>query len=201
MKAVGVLLAELCRIVPDGMVVCFFSHDGMEAFRKEMEKGEENIFEGMNEKKKVFFEAEFEEENIENINKFKKYCLIGRGAIFIMSSSSKVARKHTFYNNLSNSILFIGLPERKSPAFYSNEASKESEQDIEEMERLSIFNMCLNNCINDPLEYKTVIFVGREITSNLEAHWYAFIRKWDETTRDSFPDMKKHYQQMRSPSF
>ena len=55
MKAVGVLLAELCRIVPDGMVVYFFSHDGMESFRKEMEKGEQNIFEGMNEKKKVFF--------------------------------------------------------------------------------------------------------------------------------------------------
>lgn len=39
MKAIGVLLAELCRIVPDGMVVYFHSPEGLEAFRKEMEKG------------------------------------------------------------------------------------------------------------------------------------------------------------------
>ena len=198
MKAVGVLLAELCRIVPDGMVVYFHSNEGLEGFRSEMQKGDEDIFNGMNDKKKVFFESEFEEENVKALQKFKKCCSIGRGGIFILSATSKSAHKHTFYNNQSNCILFIGLPDCK-PHFHKTEGEKLLEEELEELERLSIFNMCLNNCINDLTEYKTVIFVGREITSNLEATWYgSYIKKWDEATRDSFPNMKKHYQQMRS---
>ena len=123
-----------------------------------------------------------------------------------MTTNSRMALKHDFYHNLSNCILFIGFPERKPQHQHSSVSStgdtekiKEIEAMAYETEKISIFNMCLNNCINDLNETKTILFIGREIPSNVQANWYnTFIKRWDETTRESLPELRRRYQQMKS---
>ena len=58
-RAYGVLVHDLCEIVPDGVVVYFPSPQILKECRTEWEQ-RENIYKRINKTKKVFEEAEWE---------------------------------------------------------------------------------------------------------------------------------------------
>ena len=58
-RAYGVLVHDLCEIVPDGVVVYFPTVQVLHECRTEWEK-RENIYERINKTKKVFEEGEWE---------------------------------------------------------------------------------------------------------------------------------------------
>lgn len=62
-KACGVLLSDLAKFVPDGIVVYFYALEGLQQFLREMDREDEKILKRIDSNKRVFFESAFEEQN------------------------------------------------------------------------------------------------------------------------------------------
>jgi DNA excision repair protein ERCC-2 len=108
-RSYGVLIHDICELVPDGIVVYFPTRDILKECRAEWEI-KENIYEKINKTKHIFEESEWEHENTLNLTKFKKYCKIGRGAVFFVSAQSEFAKLETFYGLYSRCIVMVGVP-------------------------------------------------------------------------------------------
>lgn len=59
-KVCGVLLHDLSKFIPDGIVVYFCSLEALETFNKEMSNDEEKIMKRVDSNKKIFYESAFE---------------------------------------------------------------------------------------------------------------------------------------------
>jgi|JI6StandDraft_1071083.scaffolds.fasta_scaffold1829923_1 hypothetical protein len=55
LKACGVLLHDLSKFIPDGIVVYFHSLEGLESFMREMEIDQEAIIKKIDHHKKIFY--------------------------------------------------------------------------------------------------------------------------------------------------
>jgi DNA excision repair protein ERCC-2 len=182
-RAYGVLVHDICELTPDGVVVYFPSRALLRECRTEWES-KENIYEKINQIKRIYEEEEWEGENVHAVHDFKRRCQLGRGAVFFIAAESEFAKFQTFYGYYSKCIIFLGVPYHLYPL--------ETDQKIKFLrlkeqhrfeEALKNVCRCLSNCINSATDIKTVVFadIGYNRT-DLQKKWFPFIQEGNLNT-------------------
>lgn len=104
----GNLTVELTAIVPDGLVVFFTSYTYMEqVVCKWHEMG---IVQRLFERKLVFVETPDSVECALALDRYRKACDTGRGAVFLCVARGKVAEGIDFDRHYGRAVLIIGIP-------------------------------------------------------------------------------------------
>lgn len=104
----GNLVIELAAAVPDGMVVFFTSYVYMEQMISMWD--EMGIINRMFERKLVFTETRDAIESALALDRYRRACDIGRGAIFLCVARGKVAEGIDFDRHYGRAVLIIGVP-------------------------------------------------------------------------------------------
>lgn len=105
---------DICELTPDGVVVYFPSRALLRECRAEWES-KENIYEKINQIKRIYEEEEWEVDNMKAVHDFKRRCQLGRGGVFFIATESEFAQFQTFYGYYSKSIIFLGVPSNPFP--------------------------------------------------------------------------------------
>lgn len=108
------LVHDICELTPDGVVVYFPSRALLKECRAEWES-KENIYEKINQIKRIFEEEEWEEQNVYSVYDFKRRCQAGRGAVYFIAADSEFAKYQTFYGHYSRCVIFLGVPYHPFP--------------------------------------------------------------------------------------
>lgn len=104
----GNLAVELAASVPDGLVVFFTSYTYMEqVICKWHEMG---IIQRLFERKLVFIETPDSVECALALDRYRKACDTGRGAVFLCVARGKVAEGIDFDRHYGRAVLIIGIP-------------------------------------------------------------------------------------------
>lgn len=104
----GNLTVELTAVVPDGLVVFFTSYTYMEqVVCKWHEMG---IVQRLFERKLVFVETPDSVECALALDRYRKACDAGRGAVFLCVARGKVAEGIDFDRHYGRAVLIIGIP-------------------------------------------------------------------------------------------
>lgn len=104
----GNLAVELAGIVPDGIVVFFTSYVYMEQVISMWH--EMGVIRRMFERKLVFIETPDSVESALALDRYRRACDTGRGAIFLCVARGKVAEGIDFDRHYGRAVLVVGVP-------------------------------------------------------------------------------------------
>lgn len=104
----GNLAVELAAVVPDGVVVFFTSYVYMEQMISMWH--EMGIINRLFEKKLVFIETPDSVESALALDRYRRACDTGRGAIFLCVARGKVAEGIDFDRHYGRAVLVLGVP-------------------------------------------------------------------------------------------
>ena len=104
----GRLLVEAAALVPDGVVVYFASYSLMQLVLRAWASSE--LLRAVTAHKLVFVESCDVIETTRALESYKRACDAGRGAVFLSSCRSKVARGVAFDGHYARAVLVLGFP-------------------------------------------------------------------------------------------
>lgn len=104
----GNMVIELCGVVPDGVVVFFTSYVYMEMMISMWY--EMGIVNRLFEKKLVFIETPDGVESALALDRYRRACDTGRGAVFLCVARGKVAEGIDFDRHYGRAVIILGVP-------------------------------------------------------------------------------------------
>ncbi|KII69442.1 TFIIH basal transcription factor complex helicase XPD subunit [Thelohanellus kitauei] len=104
----GMLVAEVCKSVSDGVVCFFTSYRHMEAAIASW--NDTGLISRIQSSKLIFVETpNFEETNLA-LNGYRRACECGRGGLLFSIARGKVSEGIDFYDHLGRAVIVIGIP-------------------------------------------------------------------------------------------
>lgn len=162
----GNLAVELCGVVPDGLVVFFTSYIYMEkviSMWHEME-----IIDRLFQQKLVFIETPDSVESALALDRYRKACDTGRGAVFLCVARGKVAEGIDFDRHYGRAVLVIGIPFQytesrvlRARLEYLRGALHIREGDYLSFDAMRQTAQCAGRVIRNKNDYGVVIFADR----------------------------------------
>lgn len=162
----GNLAVELAATVPDGIVIFFTSYVYMEQMISTWH--EMGIINRLFERKLVFIETPDSIESALALDRYRRACDSGRGAIFLCVARGKVAEGIDFDQHYGRAVLVIGVPYQytQSRVLGARLEYMRSVLDINESDFLSFDAMrqtaqCAGRVIRNKNDYGVVIFADK----------------------------------------
>ncbi|PXF42810.1 DNA repair helicase XPD [Gracilariopsis chorda] len=162
----GNLTVELASIIPDGVVVFFTSYVYMEQMISMWH--EMGIINRLFERKLVFIETPDSIESALALDRYRRACDTGRGAIFLCVARGKVAEGIDFDRHYGRAVLVLGVPFQytESRVLRARLEYMRSMLNIREGDYLSFDAMrqtaqCAGRVIRNKNDYGVVIFADK----------------------------------------
>lgn len=162
----GNLAVELAGIVPDGMVTFFTSYVYMEQMISLWH--EMGIINRLFAKKLVFIETPDTVESALALDRYRKACDAGRGAVFLCVARGKVAEGIDFDRHYGRAVLVVGVPFQytESRVLRARLEYMRSTLEIREGDYLSFDAMrqtaqCAGRVIRNKNDYGVVVFADK----------------------------------------
>lgn len=162
----GNLLLELANIVPDGIVSFFTSYVYMEQMISMWH--EMGIIKRLLNKKLVFIETPDAVESALALDRYRRACDTGRGAIFLSVARGKVAEGIDFDRHYGRAVVVLGVPFQytESRVLRARLEYMRSTLDIREGDYLSFDAMrqtaqCAGRAIRNKNDYGVVVFADK----------------------------------------
>ncbi|EGR30093.1 regulator of telomere elongation helicase 1, putative [Ichthyophthirius multifiliis] len=107
---VGLTLLNLCKFIPNGILVIFNSSSSYWNCRKQWENGEHKIMNKLKEHKQLFFEPKNSYEMNSFMKNYTQAAKSKQGAILFAICRGKVSEGIDFYDELARAVFLIGVP-------------------------------------------------------------------------------------------
>lgn len=159
---VGESLVELCKIIPDGVVVFFPSYDYLklviEHFKQDR-AGESTIYERIDAVKPVFWEAKDQPVADNLFQRYTSSINEGKGGILFSVVGGKLSEGINFSDQLGRAVIMIGLP-------FPNIQSAEWKAKTEHVQQIRLEQLAANPLLSKADQESQAKAAGREFYEN-----------------------------------
>lgn len=176
----GLLLLEMCKTVPDGIVAYFPSYIYMHMLLKEWMSSE--IMSDIMKYKLVFIETPNAEETDNTLANFRNSCDNGRGAVLLGVARGRVSEGIDFSDHYGRCCILFGLPVRNTTSIvvqaradYLEKKIGVKKEDFLVFDAMRAASQCIGRLLRSKKDYGVVIMADRryarkEVGSQLP-HW------------------------------
>eukprot|EP00051_Salpingoeca_urceolata_P018231 m.254711 g.254711 ORF g.254711 m.254711 type:complete len:754 (+) comp19149_c0_seq6:448-2709(+) len=166
LRSYGQLLADLCAIVPDGVVGFFVSYGFMEfIISKWIEQG---IIDKIRRNKLIFVETQDAAETSIALEKYRLACENGRGAVLLSVARGKVSEGIDFDHHLGRCVVMFGIPYvytqsriLKARLEYLSETFQIREGDFLTFDAMRHAAQCVGRAIRGKTDYGIMCFADQ----------------------------------------
>lgn len=166
----GLLINDVCKNVPDGVVVFFPSYYYMlEALGKWHSK---RILDEICSSKLVFVETKDASETSQALAHYRIACDRGRGAVFFCVARGKVSEGIDFDNHYGRAVVVIGIPYvyTESPVLqerlkYLSQTYHIKDKDYLDFDAIRVAAQCVGRVIRSKSDYGVMIFADKRYSS------------------------------------
>lgn len=176
----GLLLLEMCKVVPDGIVAFFPSYIYMNMLLKEWMSSE--IMSDIMKYKLVFIETPNAEETENTLANYHNVCDSGRGAVLLGVARGRVSEGIDFSDHYGRCCILFGLPVRNTTsvvvqarADYLEAKIGIKKEDFLIFDAMRAASQCVGRLLRSKKDYGVVVMADRryarkEVKSQLP-HW------------------------------
>ena len=181
LRGYGLLLIELSRVVPDGMVVFFPSYQYMEIainfWANDNALGFGTIIDMLLQNKLLFFETSSTNEvdavmeTSFALHNFKVACDCGRGGILFAVARGKLSEGIDFSDQYGRCVVLVGMPfmYHKNPAVlgrmkFLKDTKGISESEFLQFDCMRVASQCVGRAIRNKADYSVLVFADKRFT-------------------------------------
>lgn len=180
-RGYGRLVLQLCKNIPDGIVVFFTSYSYLEHMVEDWSRpdsgsagnartGGQNlsIMQQILQYKLVFLETKDIEETSLALAAYKKACACGRGAVFFSIARGKVAEGIDFSGHLGRAVVLIGVPFQYTRSrvllarlTFLREKHQIADADFLNFDALRQASQCIGRIVRSKSDYGLIVFADQ----------------------------------------
>ena len=194
----GLLLVELSKVIPDGMVAFFSSYSHLEYCCEQWyqaDGGGKRILESLEEQKLIFVEISgSNEDDIRNLmTSYKLACQSGRGAILLAVARGRVSEGLDFANHLARCVVVLGMPFTNTQSLttkvrlkWLREVLKINETDWLLFDACRHATQCLGRSVRGKQDYSLMVLADKRFqrADRINKMPYWLVNKLDQGSRD-----------------